>query len=82
MTHAAESTRRFRVHARHIDYHHARMVEETSFEAAAVAYLEDFDLSAPIDDGLEFRVIVRDLGTGHEHCFKLDLDTGETTACG
>jgi hypothetical protein len=82
MTYAAEGTRHFRVYARHVDRHHARLVEEASFEAAAVAYLEDFDLSAPIDDDQEFRVIVHEIGTGHEHCFRLDLDTGETTPCG
>ncbi len=82
MTNLAESTRRFRVYARHVDSHHARLVEETSFQAAAVAYLEGFDLSAPLDDDVEFRVIVRDVGTGHEQCFKLDLDSGETIPCG
>ncbi len=34
--------RDFRVHARHIDSHHAHVVKEASFEAAAVAYVEDF----------------------------------------
>ena len=82
MTHAAESSRRFRVHARHVDRHHARVVEETSFEAAAVAYLEDFDLPAPIGEDHEIRVIVHDVRTGHEHCFKVDLDSGDTSPCG
>ena len=41
MTQAAE-TRPFSVHARHVGSHHARVLEETSFEAAAVAYVEDF----------------------------------------
>jgi hypothetical protein len=82
MIHKTESSRRFRVSARHADHHHARFVEETSFEAAAVAYLEQFDLSAPIDDKGAFRVIVHDVQTGREHCFKLDLDTGATIPCG
>ncbi len=81
MTHAAARTRRFRVYARDADHHHARIVEETSFEAAAVAYLEAFDLAAVAgESGL--RVIVHEVGTGHEHCFGLDPDTGETTPCG
>ena len=82
MTKIAEEARRFRVHARHVDSHHARIVEEESFEAAAIAYLEDFDLSAPISDDQDISIIVQDLGTGREHCFKLDLDSGETVPCG
>jgi hypothetical protein len=82
MTHATESTRLFRVHARHVDSHHARFVEETSFEAAVVAYFEDFDLSVPISDDHEMSVIVHDVGTGHEHCFKINLDSGEAAPCG
>ena len=82
MTNAAETTRRFRVHARHVDRHHARLVEETSFEAAAVAYLENVDLAAPGNDDHEIRVIVHDIGTGHEHCFRIDLESGTTSPCG
>ena len=33
------------VHARHVDSHHARIIEEASFEAAAVAYVEEYSLS-------------------------------------
>ena len=78
MSQAAE-TRQFRVHARHVDAHHARTLEERSFEAAAVAYVEDLhDIGAEH----EISVIVRDLGSGHEHCFRIDLDSGETAPCG
>ena len=38
----AGETRQFSVCARHVHSHHARVLEEASFEAAAVAYLEDF----------------------------------------
>jgi hypothetical protein len=72
--------RRFSVHARQVDRHHARIVEENSFEAAAVAYVEDFH--PPVEAGNELSVIVRDLEDGHEHCFRIDLDTGETEPCG
>ena len=82
MTHAAAETRRFRVHARHIDGHHSRLLEETSFEAAAVAYLEDFDLQASVGDDDEMRIIVHEVQTGHEHCFKVNLDSGATSPCG
>ena len=40
MTQTLETTRTFRVHARHTDVHHARTLQEPSFEAAAVAYVE------------------------------------------
>jgi hypothetical protein len=30
----------------------------------------------------ELSVVVRELVTGHEHCFKIDLDSGETAPCG
>jgi len=79
MTQSAE-TRSFSVHARHVDAHHARVVQEASFEAAAVAYAED--LHVPVTDGDEVSLIVRDLETGHEHCFTVDLTSGETAACG
>jgi hypothetical protein len=78
---AAPVARRFSVHARHVDSHHARVVEEASFEAAAVAYVEDFSLVTE-DEGPEIRVIVRDLANGHEHCFRIDLETGEAAPCG
>lgn len=80
MPQAAQSTRRFCVQARSLDKHHARVLEESSFEAAAVAYVEDFSPALSEEDGIS--VVVRDLGTGHEHCFKVDLESGETTSCG
>lgn len=79
MTQASE-TRSFSVHARHVDAHHARVIQEASFEAAAVAYAED--LHVPVDEGDEVSLIVRDLETGHEHCFKVDLASGGTEPCG
>ena len=75
----APEPRRFSVHARHVEAHHARVLEERSFEAAAVAYVEDLHA---ISDAHEISVIVRELDSGHEHCFRIDLDTGDTAACG
>jgi hypothetical protein len=80
VTQAAPKTRPFRVHARHVDSHHARVLDEASFEAAAVAFVEDFH--PPLTEEHEISVIVRDLGSGHEHCFRIDLDTGESELCG
>jgi hypothetical protein len=81
MTNTAENARGFRVHARHIDGHHARLLHEASFEAAAVAYLEHLDVQAPAGDAQDISVIVHEVGTGHERCFKVDLGSGATTPC-
>jgi hypothetical protein len=70
--------RRFLVHALHEDRHHAKVVVEASFEAAAVAYLEDAHFSAEP----EISVVVRDLESGREHCFRVDVASGEAAACG
>jgi hypothetical protein len=78
---AADIQRRsYRVHARHVDAHHARLLDEASFEAAAVAYVEDLHLLP--GDGEDVIVIVRETETGHEHCFRIDLATGDTAPCG
>ncbi len=74
----AEIDRQFIVHARHLDRHEARTVCEPSFEAAAVAYVEDLHA---IGDQLQISVIVRDLASGHERCFRIDLDTDEAAPC-
>jgi len=82
MTHLSEparETRSFRVHARHLDAHAVRTVVESSFEAAAVAYAEDLH-DAP-EDGDEVSLIVRDLETGHEHCFRVDLLSCDAAPC-
>jgi len=76
-----DSRRQFSVHPRGEARHHARLVVEASFEAAAIAFVEDFVPAGPRAEA-EAAVIVRDLETGVEHCFRIDLDTGETAACG
>lgn len=82
MPDAQETTRHFRVHARHVDRHHARLIKETTFEAAAVAYVQDFDLVAPISDDHEIRIIVQDVHTGQELCFRIDMVSGDAAPCG
>jgi hypothetical protein len=67
--------RRFRVHSRPVDSHHARVVTEASFEAAVIAYIEDFPSAT---EGAEHSVIVREIDSGREQCFRVDLVTGET----
>ena len=80
MTQRASETRQFSVHARHVDHHHARLLDEASFEAAAVAYVEDFH--PPVGTENEISVIVREVSSGHQHCFRIDLESGETSPCG
>ncbi len=77
---AANDDRRFSVYADHAGRHHARVVREPSFEAAAVAYVEDLAIAPDADAPI--KVIVRDLDGGGEHCFRIDLESGETTPCG
>ena len=76
----ASSDRRFSVRARHVSDHHAKLFSEPSFEAAAIAFVEDLPLT--VDETPEIRVIVRDLDSGHEHCFRVDLDSGDAAPCG
>ncbi len=80
MADITSDNRRFRVHARHIDGHHGRVLAEPTFEAAAIAYVEDMHVSP--GEGDEISIIVRDLDSGREHCFRLDLETGQTRPCG
>jgi hypothetical protein len=75
----ADDIRRFAVHARHLDRHFARVVEEASFEAAAIAYVE---VLHELGDEPEVSILVRDLDSGHEHCFRIDLESGGTSPCG
>ena len=76
--------RRFHVCARHVPRHHARVVVAASFEAAAVGYLEDVSSVIVAEDETaaeEIQVIVRDLDGGHEHCFRIDLESGAASPC-
>ena len=75
MPQALETTRTFRVHARHTDVHHARTLHEPSFEAAAIAYVEHLhDMPA---EGGDISVVVREVDTGHEHSFRVSLESGD-----
>jgi len=76
MTQIAQVQRRFRVRSPVVEDHHGYVVQEASFEAAAIAYVEDRGVCAG-----EMVVVVHDLDTGHEHCFRIDLATGDARAC-
>ena len=69
MSDTENSTRRFRVRARHEDIHHGRIIDEPTFEAAAVAYAEHLPVHA--DEGRAISIIVRDIESGHEHSFMI-----------
>lgn len=72
---ATPEQRRFRVHA---PGHPTRIVQEPTFEAAAIAYVEDLITSPPVP---ELRLFVTDPEDGHQHCFVLDLETGDVETC-
>ena len=76
MTNLEQASRRFRVRVRQAEDHHGHILSGTSFESAAVAYLEH--RPAVADENGEARVIVHDLDSGFEHCFRIDLRTGST----
>ena len=80
MTTLSDPARRYSVRVLRAEPRHGQVVAEASFEAAAVAYVEDFPLSP--DHGAEISLIVRDIESGREHCFRVDLETGETAPCG
>ncbi len=62
----------FNVCAAHLSNRPGRRVEAESFEAAALAFLDDFvELEG---DGVAVRVIVRDADGGGEHRFLIDLE--------
>jgi hypothetical protein len=73
----AAAIREFRV--RHRDEHHARVFEAPSFEVAVIAFLES--CGGEVGDGGDLKVVVADLETGDEHCFSIDLATGEAEPC-
>jgi hypothetical protein len=74
-----DEIRQFRVHARHREAPHAHLVTEVSFEAACVAWLEGWP--GEVGSDALISVIVRDVATGCEHCFGIDLDTGAVAPC-
>lgn len=76
----ATSQREFAVRARAEGTHHPRRILERSFEAAAIAYAED--LPHDSQSASRVAVVVRDTATGAEHCFHIDLDSGDADACG
>ncbi|MGZ8363306.1 MAG: DUF5961 family protein [Caulobacteraceae bacterium] len=78
MTAAAE-THRFYVHASDAARGAGRVIEDAgSAEEAAFIFAEHGLAQA---DGEDVALIVRDCDTGAQHCFRIDLATGESAPC-
>jgi hypothetical protein len=69
--------RRFTVHATQEVRGRAHVVEDRSFEAAALHFVEHWHAAGEP----EAVVIVEDFETGEQQCFRVDLGAGETTPC-
>ncbi len=74
-----QPTRRFAVHAAHEDRAREHGVQGTSFEDAAVAFVETWHPT--VDAEGDVTVIVTDCETGRQHCLRIDVDTGATAPC-
>lgn len=70
---------RYTVHAAEDGRNAAHTVEGTSFEDAAIAFVERW-APAPDAEG-DVAVIVRDAETGAQHCFRIDLGSGDAAPC-
>ncbi|HEX8469787.1 MAG TPA: DUF5961 family protein [Brevundimonas sp.] len=71
--------RRFAVHAADDGRHRWETVWAVSHDDAAIGFVERHHPTVG-DDG-EVTVVVTDCESGHEHCFRIDLDTGDTAPC-
>jgi hypothetical protein len=80
MTQASPETRSFSVRARYGGGRTPQVIEEASFEAAALAFVEDWPHPAAGEAALS--ILVQDLGSGREHCYRIHLDTGAAEPCG
>ena len=67
---------RFAVHGTDEPQTRSRLVEDKTFEAAALQFAEDHH-----GDGEIVSVIVEDCESGERQCFRIDLDSGEAGPC-
>ena len=73
------AARRFEVHAAHEGRGRGHTVEGTSFEDAALAFVETWHPHEDPDG--DVTLIVRDCGTGREHCLRVDVGSGQAAPC-
>ena len=77
---AGPQVRRFTVHESEEVRARAALVEERSFEAAALRYCAE---QHPHGDLFgEAALVVEDCETGEQQCFRIDLGSGEAAPCG
>jgi hypothetical protein len=76
---AAQAHHRYTAHAAHEDRHHGHTVEAASFEEAAVAFVEAWHPAVDADGDVS--VIVVEADSGHQQCFRVDLDGGDARPC-
>lgn len=69
--------RRFSVHGVEDAPSRSVLVQATTFEDAALEYLEHRHL-----EDHEVSLLVEDCATGERQCFRIDPATGETAPCG
>ena len=75
----ARLTRRFCVHGAAEAPSRGEVVEGLSFEDAALAFVEARHLEP--DGGDEVALMVADVETGEQQCFRVDLASGDTAPC-
>src|SRR6202012_2487899 len=66
----------YAVHIRDDGRHHGHVVEGSTFEDAAIAYIETWSAAADADG--EVVLIVQERESGRQLCVRIDLTTGET----
>jgi hypothetical protein len=77
--HPDPQIRQFSVHASEDAPSRAHLVEERSFEAAAMRFCEE---QHPYGDLFgEAAVLVEDCETGERQCFRIDLGSGDAEPC-
>jgi hypothetical protein len=62
------------VHIHGLPGRHARILDEPSVEAAALAWLEDSSAWLDAAGASDVTLIVRELDCGAEHCLRFDLE--------
>jgi hypothetical protein len=71
--------RRFSVHAMSEGRHRSEIVYGSGHEDAAIGFVEHH--TPPLDADDHVSVIVHDCESGQEHCYRIDLGTGEAAPC-
>lgn len=76
---SAAERRRFSVHAMSEGRHRSEIVYGAGHEDAAVGFIEQH--TPPVEADHHVSVIVHDCESGQEHCYRIDLGSGEAEPC-